>query len=162
MITSFSFSVLSFPYFVLLYFSWSLSQFTCIVLICFSIDKWIMDVSYPGRFVHKTIRTQVGRFVSSGLDVSYPKPGRFVPRSWMFRNQGLDVLYPMFLLIFRIWFGIFAFKIVRFIQPIECWSIPTHLVFHFLYLSSSFSHVFIHQCISWVNIKICARKDTAR
>ena len=44
-----------------------------------------MDVSYPGCFVPKTIRTQVGRFVTKG---------------WTFRTQGLDVSYPMFFCLF--------------------------------------------------------------
>ena len=43
----------------------------------------------PWTFVPKTIRTQAGRFVPSGLDVSYPKSGRFVPKGWTFRTQGL-------------------------------------------------------------------------
>ena len=45
----------------------------------------IMDVSYPGHVVPKTIRTQVGRFVPSGLD---------------FRTQSLDDSYPMLDLLF--------------------------------------------------------------
>ena len=57
---------------------------------CYS-DDGIMDISYPGRFVPKTIRTQVGRFVASGLDVSFLTSGRFVPIGWTFRTQGLDV-----------------------------------------------------------------------
>ena len=50
----------------------------------------IMDVSYPGRFVPKMIRTQVGRFAPSDLDVSYPHSGRFVPKGRTFHTQGLD------------------------------------------------------------------------
>ena len=53
-------------------------------------------------FIPKAIRTQAGRFVSSDLDVSYPKSGRFVPKGWTFRTQGLDVSYPMPFLIFCI------------------------------------------------------------
>ena len=82
-----------------------------------------MDVSYPGRFVPKTIHTQVGRFVPSGLDVSYAKFGRFVPKGWTFRTQWF------FYFIFCAWFGIFASKSVKFIQPIDCWSIRNPFIF---------------------------------
>ena len=44
----------------------------------------IQDVTYPGRFVPKTFRTQVGCFVPRGLNVSYRKSGRFVHKSWSF------------------------------------------------------------------------------
>ena len=110
-----------------------------------------MDVSYPARLVPKTIRTQddsypgwtirtkrFGRFVSKvwtirtqGLDVSYPRAGRFVPKGWTF-------VLNAFFLIFCIWFGIFASKIVRFIQPVECWSIRTR----FLFISHSWFGLF--------------------
>ena len=108
----------------------------CCLMVVWSV-RWIMDVSYLGRFVPKTIHTQVGRFVPSGLDVSYPKSGKFIPKGWTFRTQGLDVSYPMagrsypmfVFLIFCIWLGVFASKIVRLIQPIECWSIRTHFLF---------------------------------
>ena len=87
---------------------------------------WSMDVLYPGHsYPGWTIRTQ--RF------------GRFVPKIWTirtqglaFRTEGLDVSYPMFFFFFFFFFnflyllGIFASKIVRLIQPIECWSIRIH------------------------------------
>ena len=123
-------------------------------------------LSYTGRFVSKTIRTQVGRFVPSGLDVSYPKPGRFISKDWMFRTQGLDVSYPMLFLIFYIWFDIFASKIIRFIYPFECWSIIIHfcsfpildLVFLFTCIYSpmcDFSH--ISHCKSYELVLISTR-----
>ena len=49
-------------------------------------QRGVQDVSYPGRFVPRTFRTQVGQFVPS-LDVSYPKSGRFVPKDWTIRTQ---------------------------------------------------------------------------
>ena len=65
------------------------------------------DDSYPGW----TIRTQWFRHLAKG---------------WTFRTQELAILYAMhFFLNFYIIFGIFASKIVRFIQPMECWSIRT-------------------------------------
>ena len=87
----------------------------------------VHDTNY-GRFVPKTIHTQVGWFVPSGLDFSYPKFGRFVPIGWTFRIQCFFFFFFSFL-IFCIWFGIFASKIVRFVQPVECWSIRTHFLF---------------------------------
>ena len=83
-----------------------------------------LDDSYPGVW---TFRTQ-------SLDDSYPRAGRFVPKGWTFRTQ-------CFFLIFCIWFGIFASKIVRCIQPVEWWSIRTH----FLFISHSwFSLFYMH------------------
>ena len=85
-----------------------------------------MDVSYLGCFVPKTIRIQVGRFIPSGLDVSYPKSGRFVPKDWTVRTQGLYVSYPvLFFLIFCFWFDVFASKLVSLLSvgrfvPIFC------------------------------------------
>ena len=88
-----------------------------------------MDISYPGRFVPKTIRF-------SGRMIRTQRFGRFVPTVWTIRTQGLDISYPRAVrfvpnafLIFCIWSGIFASKIVRFIQPIECWLIRTYFLF---------------------------------
>ena len=67
---------------------------TCVGLTLGTVYR-IMGVSYPGCFVPKTIRIQVGRFVPSGSDVSYPKFGRFVPKGLTFRTQRLGVSYPM-------------------------------------------------------------------
>ena len=83
-----------------------------------SYPGWTIHTQRFGHFVPKvwTIRTQ-------GLDISYPRAERFVPKGWTF--------VPNAVLIFCIWFGIFASKIVRFIQPIECWWIRTHFFYSF-------------------------------
>ena len=94
-----------------------------------------MDVLYPGRWYPRRFVPRlddsypaVWTFRTQSLDDSYPRAGRFVP----------NVFFFFFFLIFWIWVGIFASKIVRFIQPIECWSIRTH----FLFISHSWFGLF--------------------
>ena len=92
----------------------------------------IMDISYPRRFVPKMIRTQVERFVPSGLGDSYPRAGRFVPNAF-----------------FSFLYSICYFRI----QNCKIYSAYWVLVdsypfaFHFPFLIWSFLPVFIHQYV---------------
>ena len=51
-----------------------------------------MDVSYPGRLVPKTIRTQDDSY--PGWTIRTQRFGRFVSKVWTIRTQGLVVSYP--------------------------------------------------------------------
>ena len=106
-----------------------------------SSTEQIMYVS----FIYKTIRTQVGRFVRGGLDVSYPKSRRFVPKVSTFRTQGLDVSYLFFFFFFDLVFShpklYDLFSLLNFGR-----FVPIFFV-HFPYLIRSFLHLFIHHCV---------------
>ena len=82
-----------------------------------------LDVSYQRRFVPRLDDSYqaVWTFRTQSLDDSYPRAWRCVPKAERF--------VPSAFLIFCIWFGVFASKIVRFIQPTECWLIRTHFLF---------------------------------
>lgn len=53
-----------------------------------SVLRKIIEVPYPDRFVPKTILTKPGRFVPSGLVISYPKSGRFISKGMTFGTLG--------------------------------------------------------------------------
>ena len=131
--------------------------------------RWGMSLWNYGRYVPWTFRKE---------DDSYPVDDSY-PTVWTFRTQSLDDSHTRyrcsvpkgwtvrtpnaFFLIFCIWFGIFAPKIVRFILPVECWSISSIIC---LFIShtwfSPFLHVLFHQRISWVNIKILYTKRSSQ
>ena len=81
-----------------------------------------LDVSYPRRFVPRLDDSYpaVWTFRTQSMDDSYPSAGRFVPKGWTFRTQWFFFLFSVFDLVF---------SLKLFIQPNECWSIRTHVLF---------------------------------
>ena len=103
-----------------------------------------------GRFVPWTFRTQ--DFSYPGWTIRTQRFERFEPKVWTIRTQGLDDSYPKAgrfvssVLNFFSSFGLFVPQIVKFIRPVQGWTIRTH----FLFLSHTWFGCFVPKFVRFL------------